>query len=108
RIFTYDHARINLFLRSDEKFAPRLNVIERVSSADSGLHRNQHAAIAAFDLALELRVLAKEMTHDAFAAGQIHEVALKSDQTTRGNDCLNRNTICMMIHSHNLTFPRGD
>src|SRR5438045_1884189 len=39
-VFADDHSFINLLLWTDEKTAPLLNVIECVSSADPGLHRN--------------------------------------------------------------------
>src|SRR6266404_1780891 len=59
RVFAHDHPLVNVFLRSDEQPAALLNVIERVSHADSRFHRYHHAAAAAANLALEWCVLTK-------------------------------------------------
>ena len=55
-----------------------------------GFHRNQHAAVAAFDLAFERRVFAEEMTHHAFAAGQVDEIGFEADQAAGGDDGFHR------------------
>src|SRR6476660_1570716 len=63
RVFAHDHSFVNVLLRTNEKPAALLNIVERVSSADPGFHRHHHAAPAPANLALEWRVFAEEMTH---------------------------------------------
>src|SRR5438067_1349390 len=45
----YDHAGINFLLRADEEFAAGLDIIQRVSRADDGLHGNHYAARPALE-----------------------------------------------------------
>src|SRR5437867_10375481 len=91
RVFADDHSFVNVFLRSDEKPAARLDIVERVSSADSIFHRHHHSTTASANLAFEGGIFAKKMTHQPFAAGQIDEIGLEADQAARGDDHFNRN-----------------
>src|SRR4029077_7379466 len=99
RVLAYDHSFVNVFLWLDEKPAARLDLVERVSSADSIFHRHHHSATAPTNLALEGGIFAKKMTHQSFATGQVDEIGLEADQTARGDDRLKRNSRRVMIHA---------
>src|SRR5437763_10046717 len=88
RVFAHDHSLVNVLLRSDKKPAALLNVIERVSHADSRFHRHHHTTTASTNLALERRVFAEQMTHQSFASRQIYEVGFKANEASCRNDCL--------------------
>src|SRR5438552_15980331 len=108
RVLAYDHSFVNVFLRPDEKLAARLDIVERVSSADSIFHRHHHSTTASSDFTFERRVFPKEIAHQSFAAGQVDEIGLEADQAARGDDRFNRNARRVMIHSENLAFAIGN
>src|SRR5207302_2393457 len=104
RVLAYDHSFVNVFLRPDEKSAARLDIVERISSADSIFHRHHHSTTASANLAFERGIFAKKMAHQPFAASQVDEIGLEADQAARGDDRFNRNAQRVMIHSENLAF----
>ena len=77
---------INFLLWADEESSARLNVIQRVSRARSGFHRNHHATISALEFTLEGRVFLEEMAHQTLAASQIDQIAFETDQATGRNN----------------------
>src|SRR4029077_8932559 len=87
-VFADDHSFVNVLLWTNEKTAALLNVVECVSSADPGLHRNHHTAAAATNIAFEWCVFAKKMTHYSLAASLVHEISLESDQAARRDNRL--------------------
>src|SRR5947209_4617468 len=89
RVLAYDHSFVNVFLRPDEKLAARLDIVERVSSADSIFHRYHHSTAASANLAFEGGIFAKKTTHQAFAAGDVDKIGLEADQAARGDDRFN-------------------
>src|SRR5437667_5096707 len=66
RVFADDHPCVNVLLWADEKPAALLNVVERVSRADSRFHRHHDTPTASSDFAFERGVFAKEMIHQTF------------------------------------------
>jgi len=54
-----------------------------------------------------LNGFAKEVTHQSFAAGQIHQVRFESNQPTGRNDRFDGNAIGVMIHAHDFAFASG-
>ena len=108
RVFAHDHPLINVFLRSNEKPAALLDVIERVSHADSRFHRDHHAASASANLAFERCVFAKKVTHQSFAPGQVDEIGFEADQPAGRNDRLNGNPRLVMRHADDFAFAIGN
>src|SRR4029450_10980026 len=88
RVLSHDHSFVNVFLRSDEKPAARLDIVERVSSADSIFHRYHHATTAPPNFAFKRRILAEQMTHQSFTAGQIYPSGFKANQAPSWTNCL--------------------
>src|SRR4029453_12289448 len=103
-VFADDHSFVNILLWADEKPAALLNIVERVSRAYSQFHRHHHTTAASSDFAFEWRVFAKEMTHQSFPTGQVHEIGLKANQATSRNNRLDRHACRVMIHANNLTL----
>src|SRR4029077_13191026 len=87
-VFADDHSFVNVLLWTNEKTAALLNVVECVSSADPGLHRNHHTAAATTHIAFEWRVFAKKMTHYSLAAGSGPCSSLESDSVARPDNRL--------------------
>src|SRR5205814_9596450 len=101
-IFSDDHSFVNALLWANEKPAALLNIVERVSRADSRFHRHHHTTTASSDFAFERRVFAKQMTHQTFATGQVDEIGFKANQATSGNNRLDRHACRVMIHANTL------
>ena len=83
-------------------------LFERVGRGDAGFHRDQHATVAAFDLAFERRVFAEEMAHDAFAARHVHEIVSKPIRPRVGMIASTETRCGMVIHVDDLRLSAGD
>src|SRR5438132_13943868 len=90
RVFADDHPFVNVLLWANEKPAAFLNIVERVSRADSRFHRHHHTTTASSDFAFERRVFAKEMTQQSFSTRQVDQIGFKANQATSRNNRLDR------------------
>src|SRR5262249_40077491 len=107
-VFAYNHPFVDVLLRSNEKPAALLNVIQSVSSADSRFHRHHHAASASADLTFEWSIFAEEMTHESFTPSYVDQVSLESDQAAGRNDCFNRYARAVMMYCNYFAFAIGN
>ena len=90
RIFTHDHALVHLVPRTDEQFAPGLDVPQGVGHGFTLVHRDQGPGPSCSDVSRVRPVLLEQMGHDSLPARQVEQLELKADQATRGNGCLQR------------------
>src|SRR5439155_19962002 len=108
RVFADDHSRVNVLLRADKKPSAFLNIVERVSRADSRLHRHHYTTTASCEFTFEWRVFAKEMTHHSFATGQVNKIGFKANQAPSRDNRLDRHACRVMPHADNFAFAIGN
>ena len=82
-MLTDDHAAVNLRTRMDHHRAAVFEVPECEGDSLALLHGNQHAGVAAGDLALMGRVFVEDAVHDGGAARVGQQFALVADKPAR-------------------------
>ena len=103
-VFADNHARINIFLRSDEKGASFLQVIEGVGHGGSCLQGNEYTVDPARDFATESAVFAEKVGNNAHTFGQILEIGLKADQTASRNGSHQGSVVAVGLHVLDFGF----
>ncbi len=103
-VFTHNHARIDIFLRSDEEGAAFLQIIEGVGHGGPRFEGDEYTVDPGRNFATERTVLTEEMGNDSHAFGKILEIGLKANQATGGNGRDERGVFAVRFHVLDLGF----
>ena len=84
-VFADDHSLVDLFLRTDEKLSPVLEVEQGIGDGHAVFHRDQDTGATARDRPLERSPGVEHAVQDAGAPGIGEELAMISDEAPRGD-----------------------
>src|SRR5262249_51734462 len=109
RVFTTEHALVDLRTGFEEQAATRLQMVQGISCGRTHAVRYEHAVDAAWDRPLPGHIAVKHLMHNASATRIGEELAAVADEAARGHaEFQAYAAMAVWCHTHHFAPPRAE